>query len=165
MGVSSSAPGTVLAPKYDIDFAAPKGPNPPVDESSVQNFKDDVGFLSDETVKQKFANAKKLSDVNVADYDAIFYVGGHGPVIDLAQDPVNAKVASEVSTIPAVKNEREGCNAEDRSSSKLARSPPRCATDLLRSSARRTRTATASSRAGARPPSRTLRRNKCRRSR
>ncbi|RDX53616.1 class I glutamine amidotransferase-like protein [Lentinus brumalis] len=88
-------PYYVLAPKYDIDFAAPKGANPPVDESSVQNFKDDVGFLSDETVKQKFANAKKLSDVNVADYDAIFYVGGHGPVIDLAQDPVNAKVASE----------------------------------------------------------------------
>ncbi|KAI0722212.1 class I glutamine amidotransferase-like protein [Cerioporus squamosus] len=88
-------PYYVLAPKYDIDFASPKGANPPVDESSVQNFKDDVGFLSDETVKQKFANAKKLSDVKVTDYDAIFYVGGHGPVIDLAQDPVNAKVASE----------------------------------------------------------------------
>ena len=63
-------------------------------------FKDDVSFLSDETVKQKFANAKKLSDVNVSDYDAIFYVGGNGPVIDLASDPVNAKVASEVSTLP-----------------------------------------------------------------
>lgn len=29
--------------------------------------------------------------------DAIFYVGGHGPVLDLASDPVNAKLASEVS--------------------------------------------------------------------
>ena len=87
----------MLSSKYDIDFAAPNGPNPPVDESSVQNFKDDVGFLEDATVKQKLASAKKLSDVSAADYDAIFYVGGHGPVIDLASDPVNAKLASDVS--------------------------------------------------------------------
>lgn len=47
-------------------------------------------------MKAKFANAKKLSEVNVKDYDAIFYVGGHGPVIDLASDPINAQLASEV---------------------------------------------------------------------
>lgn len=29
------------------------------------------------------------------DYDAIFYVGGHGPVIDLATDPVNIQLASQ----------------------------------------------------------------------
>ncbi|KAI0663258.1 class I glutamine amidotransferase-like protein [Cubamyces menziesii] len=88
-------PYYILAPKYDIDFAAPKGANPPVDESSVQNFKDDVKFLEDATVKQKLANAKKLSEVKASDYDAIFYVGGHGPVIDLAVDPVNIQLASE----------------------------------------------------------------------
>jgi hypothetical protein len=53
--------------------------------------------LNDETVKGKLAGAKKLSEVNVEDYDVIFYVGGHGPVIDLAQDPVNIKLASRVS--------------------------------------------------------------------
>lgn len=58
--------------------------------------KECVQFINDETVKSKLANAKKLTDVQVKDYDAIFYVGGHGPVIDLAQDPVNAKLASEV---------------------------------------------------------------------
>ncbi|KAI0751570.1 class I glutamine amidotransferase-like protein [Daedaleopsis nitida] len=88
-------PYYVLAPKYEIDFAAPNGPNPPVDESSVQNFKDDVGFLSDPTVKQKLETAKRLADVDVAAYDAVFYVGGHGPVLDLASDPVNIKLASE----------------------------------------------------------------------
>lgn len=56
--------------------------------------------MKDETVKSKFANAKKLSDVNVDDYDAIFYVGGHGPVIDLASDPVNIKLASQVDFLP-----------------------------------------------------------------
>jgi len=36
-----------------------------------------------------------LSDVKAEGYDAIFYVGGHGPVIDLAQDAVNIKLASQ----------------------------------------------------------------------
>lgn len=90
-------PYYVLAPHFEIDFASPAGANPPIDPSSVQSFKDDAGstrFLADEGVKAKFAGAKKLSDVDVKDYAAIFYVGGHGPVIDLASDPVNAKLAS-----------------------------------------------------------------------
>ena len=33
--------------------------------------------------------------MRAADYDAIFYVGGHGPVLDLATDPANVKLASE----------------------------------------------------------------------
>ncbi|CDO71380.1 hypothetical protein BN946_scf184908.g138 [Trametes cinnabarina] len=90
----ASHPYYVLAPKYEIDFAAPKGPNPPVDPSSVENFKDDVKFLEDPTVKDKLAHAKKLSDVKASDYDAIFYVGGHGPVIDLATDPENIALAT-----------------------------------------------------------------------
>ncbi|EMD40839.1 hypothetical protein CERSUDRAFT_80494 [Gelatoporia subvermispora B] len=91
-------PYYVLAPHAEIDFAAPGGPNPPVDPSSVESFKDEesVKFInSDETVKSKLANAKTLSEVNARNYDAIFYVGGHGPVIDLATDPVNIKLASE----------------------------------------------------------------------
>ncbi|KAF8076329.1 ThiJ/PfpI [Lyophyllum atratum] len=90
-------PYYVLAPHFKIDFAAPEGPNPPVDEGSVKAFESDeqsVKFLNDDTVKDKFANAKKLVDVNPKDYDAIFYVGGHGPVIDLAFDDTNAKLAS-----------------------------------------------------------------------
>ncbi|OJT09047.1 Glutathione-independent glyoxalase HSP31 [Trametes pubescens] len=87
-------PYNVLAPKYEIDFAAPAGPNPPVDEGSVKMFPDDVKFLEDPVVKQKLATAKKLSEVSHEGYDAIFYVGGHGPVIDLSSDPVNIKLAS-----------------------------------------------------------------------
>ena len=67
----------------------------------TQNFKDEgsVKFLTDETVQSKLASAKKLSDVNAKDYDAIFFVGGHGPVVDLAVDPINAKLISEVRTL------------------------------------------------------------------
>ncbi|KAF5331729.1 hypothetical protein D9611_007723 [Ephemerocybe angulata] len=91
-------PYYVLAPHVNIDFASPAGPNPPLDPASVEAFKEDkqsMDFLKDATVKQKFQNARKISDVKPNDYDAIFYVGGHGPVIDLASDPVNAKLASD----------------------------------------------------------------------
>ncbi|KAI0723115.1 class I glutamine amidotransferase-like protein [Earliella scabrosa] len=88
-------PYYVLSPKYSIDFAAPKGPNPPLDPVSAEQYKDDARFLEDPAVQQKLATAKKLSDVNANDYDAIFYIGGQGPVIDLATDADNIKLATE----------------------------------------------------------------------
>ncbi|KAJ6500939.1 class I glutamine amidotransferase-like protein [Mycena sanguinolenta] len=91
-------PYYILAPHATIDFASPAGPNPPISEVSVKLFESDaesVKFLADETVKSKLASAKKLSEVNSKDYDAVFYVGGHGPPIDLAVDPINIKLASE----------------------------------------------------------------------
>ncbi|KAJ3506042.1 hypothetical protein NLJ89_g7094 [Agrocybe chaxingu] len=90
-------PYHVLSPHATIDFASPLGPNPPIDEGSVKLFTDEgsVSFLNDESVKAKLANAKKLSEVSSKDYDAIFFVGGHGPVVDLAFDPVNAKLISD----------------------------------------------------------------------
>jgi putative intracellular protease/amidase len=39
------------------------------------------------------ANTKVLAEVNEKDYDAIFYVGGHGPCFDLAVDPVSIALA------------------------------------------------------------------------
>ncbi|KAK7057615.1 class I glutamine amidotransferase-like protein [Favolaschia claudopus] len=91
-------PYYVLAPHATIDFASPKGPNPPIDESSIKLFEDDadsVKFLNDETVKAKLASAKRLTEVDAKDYDAIFYIGGHGPVIDLAVDPANIELANK----------------------------------------------------------------------
>jgi len=40
----------------------------------------------------KQATAKSLTEVNANDYAAIFFVGGHGPVIDLAADPDCARL-------------------------------------------------------------------------
>ncbi|KAG2077473.1 class I glutamine amidotransferase-like protein [Suillus decipiens] len=89
-------PYYVLAPHFTIDFASPAGPNPPVDEYSVQTFPDDINkFLENTEVQKKLSTAKKLSEVNLDDYDAIFYVGGHGPVLDLAVDSVNIQLASK----------------------------------------------------------------------
>ncbi|KAG1753978.1 class I glutamine amidotransferase-like protein [Suillus paluster] len=88
-------PYYVLVPHFAIDFASPEGPNPPVDEYSVQTFPDDIPkFLEDPEVQKKLSTAKKLSEVKPDDYDAVFYVGGHGPVLDLAVDPTNIHLGS-----------------------------------------------------------------------
>jgi len=89
-------PYYILAPHVEIDFAAPAGPNPPVDEYSVQMFTDEesVKFLKDPVVKHKLENALVLKTVSASDYDGIFYIGGHGPVIDLAIDKDNIKLAN-----------------------------------------------------------------------
>jgi putative intracellular protease/amidase len=69
---------TIPFSKHTIDFTSPNGPDPEVDEGSVKMFTDDecVKFLQDPEVKQKFASAKKISDVDPKEYDAVFYVGG-----------------------------------------------------------------------------------------
>jgi putative intracellular protease/amidase len=65
--------------------------------TEIQAFAQDQAFLDDPDVKAKFAAAKKLTEVKAADYDAIFYVGGHGPIQDLVTNEVSGKLASEVS--------------------------------------------------------------------
>jgi hypothetical protein len=64
----------------------------------VENFKADAEcqqLLSDEQAKRGYENTTKLSDVNVDDYLALVYVGGHGPCFDLPEDATNIKLAEE----------------------------------------------------------------------
>ena len=35
------------------------------------------------------ANTRKLSEVAIGEFDAVFYPGGHGPLWDLAEDPAS----------------------------------------------------------------------------
>ncbi len=39
------------------------------------------------TSHDQLGNTGKLADADAAQYDAVFYPGGHGPLWDLAQDP------------------------------------------------------------------------------
>ncbi|GAA5980806.1 hypothetical protein JCM10908_003874 [Rhodotorula pacifica] len=74
---------------YNITFASPKGGKSPLDPNSVEQFKDDKQsqeFLNSKETQDLFNNTKKLSDVKEKDFAAIFYVGGHGPVMDLTTD-------------------------------------------------------------------------------
>jgi putative intracellular protease/amidase len=72
-----------------ITLASPKGGEPPIDPSSQlagAQTKFTHRFDQDEPLKQKLAHTLKLSAVQAADYDAVFYPGGHGPLWDLTTD-------------------------------------------------------------------------------
>ncbi|PJJ59463.1 type 1 glutamine amidotransferase domain-containing protein [Hymenobacter chitinivorans] len=72
-----------------LTLASPAGGQPPLDPKS-----DDPGaqtdatrrFKSDPAAQQALASTVKLASVSAADYDAVFYPGGHGPLWDLAED-------------------------------------------------------------------------------
>jgi putative intracellular protease/amidase len=73
----------------EITIASPKGGQPPVDPKS--ELKDaqtpsTERFFKDFEVIDKVAHSLKLSIIKEADYDAVFYPGGHGPLWDLATD-------------------------------------------------------------------------------
>jgi putative intracellular protease/amidase len=73
----------------EITIATPKGGQPPIDPKSEDPSaatEDTKRFDKDTELQTKLKNTLKLTDVNQADYDAVFYPGGHGPLWDLATD-------------------------------------------------------------------------------
>ena len=85
-----AAPYYELADKgVQIDIATPLGGQPPIDPKSEDPSaatEDTKRLDKDTAVLAKLKKTKKLTDVNQADYDAVFYPGGHGPLWDLAED-------------------------------------------------------------------------------
>jgi putative intracellular protease/amidase len=76
----------------ELTLASPKGGQPPVDPKSdlPENQTDAMArFKRDEAAQQALAHTITLAEVNAADYDTVFYVGGHGPMWDLAESPVS----------------------------------------------------------------------------
>jgi len=72
-----------------MTIASPAGGQPPVDPMSEAKDAQTTAtarFYKDIELIDKVANTIKLSDVDAADYDAVFYPGGHGPLWDLAND-------------------------------------------------------------------------------
>jgi putative intracellular protease/amidase len=73
----------------ELTLASPKGGQPPLDPKS-----DEPGaqtdatqrFKQDPAAQQALAHTVALDTIKAADFDAIFYPGGHGPLWDLAED-------------------------------------------------------------------------------
>ena len=73
----------------EVSIASPKGAQPPVDPNSQkEEFQtpSTKKFNADKAAQSKMANSLLLSSVNQADYDAVFFPGGLGPMWDLAED-------------------------------------------------------------------------------
>jgi len=79
----------------DVTLVSPLGGQPPLDPKS-----DEPGsqtdatrrFKADAATQAALASTGKLSDVSGDGFDALFYPGGHGPLWDLAEDPVSIKL-------------------------------------------------------------------------
>ena len=85
---------------WDVDVATPGGKAPVVDKASLDESAGDPGTLA--AVKAKLdelapvlAKPLNLADVKAADYDLVFYPGGHGPMEDLAVDETSGRILTE----------------------------------------------------------------------
>jgi putative intracellular protease/amidase len=71
-----------------LTLATPKGGQPPVDPKSdlPENQTDAMArFKKDAAAQKQLSQTQKLAAMKSGDFDTIFYVGGHGPMWDLAE--------------------------------------------------------------------------------
>src|SRR5579862_9009489 len=83
---------TFLDAGATVTVASPKGGQPPLDPvSDTPEGQTELTrrFKQDPAAQAVLANTVKLSDVKAADFDTVFYPGGHGPMWDLAEDPLS----------------------------------------------------------------------------
>ncbi|MBW0272162.1 thiamine biosynthesis protein ThiJ [Nocardia sp. MH4] len=79
---------------HTVTVATPGGVTPPVDQGSLAP-EANGGAERAREIAEILAGAQALrqpiplAEVDLADYDAVFYPGGHGPMEDLAVDPVS----------------------------------------------------------------------------
>lgn len=79
----------------EITLASPAGAQPPVDPGSDnEDTQTDATrrFKADADAQKALAHTHKLADIDPKAYDGIFYSGGHGPLWDLAEDPVSIRL-------------------------------------------------------------------------
>ena len=74
----------------ELTLASPKGGQPPLDPKS--DLPDGqtpamTRFKQDTAAQKQLSETVKLSGVKSEDFDTIFYVGGHGPMWDLVDNP------------------------------------------------------------------------------
>jgi len=86
---------------HQIDFASLTGDTPFLDALNLANDPDNLSFLVGKgwAAMQK---AKKLSDVDVSQYDAIFIPGGLAPMVDMPEHPLLKNVIKETYERKAV---------------------------------------------------------------
>ncbi|TPH13947.1 type 1 glutamine amidotransferase domain-containing protein [Litorilituus lipolyticus] len=80
---------TFIDAGFNVTIVSPQGGQAPIDPNSkLDDFKTPATerFDNDKATQGKVANTGVLSSVKAADFDAIFYPGGHGPLWDLTEN-------------------------------------------------------------------------------
>ncbi|KXH26175.1 ThiJ/PfpI family protein [Colletotrichum simmondsii] len=91
-------PYNALAPHVDLVVASPKGGVAPIDPYSIEDSKNDgecQRFLKEQ--KDLWEKTETLSSFfgRSSEFAGVFYVGGHGPMFDLAVDPISHSIIRE----------------------------------------------------------------------
>lgn len=83
---------------HSIRLASPNGGQPPLDpKSDAPEFQTEATkrFKADPNAQAQLASTLKLDEIDSADFDAVFYPGGHGPVWDLANSAKSKSIIEE----------------------------------------------------------------------
>lgn len=75
----------------DLTLASPKGGQPPIDPKSdlpENQTPSMTRFKKDKDAQKVLSQTKKLEDMKSADFDSVFFSGGHGPMWDLVDNPL-----------------------------------------------------------------------------
>jgi len=70
-------------------IASPKGGLAPMDVGSGEAFKEDpicAQVLQDKHFQKQIANTEPIKDIDISQFKAIFFAGGHGPMWDCDED-------------------------------------------------------------------------------
>jgi putative intracellular protease/amidase len=76
----------------ELTLASPNGGQPPIDPKSdlKENQTDAMTrFKQDARAQKELSQTVKLDAIKSGDYDTVFYVGGHGPMWDLAESRIS----------------------------------------------------------------------------
>lgn len=74
----------------DLTLCSPKGGQPPIDPKSdlpENQTPAMTRFKQDQAGQKALSQTARLADMKAEDFDTIFYVGGHGPMWDLVDNP------------------------------------------------------------------------------
>ena len=91
---------TFIDSNAEVTLASPQGGQPPLDPKSDEpDFQTaaTARFREDTTAQQALAQTRRLAEVKAADFDAVFYPGGHGPLWDLAEDQTSIALLESFS--------------------------------------------------------------------
>ena len=85
-----------------VTLASPRGGQPPLDPKSDEaDAQTDATrrFKQDKAAQAELASTRKLAEVSAADFDAVFYPGGHGPLWDLANDKASVALIEAMQAV------------------------------------------------------------------
>ncbi len=78
---------------YGVEFVSPLGGTPPMDGFKADDA-EQVAFLEEN--RAKLEQTMTPEQVNSLEYDAVFFVGGHGTMWDFAENVSLARIAAQI---------------------------------------------------------------------